>query len=80
MKLIADEIRDFLARTGMTQTALSISAGVPCSTISNLVRGKRKGVHGVTQDALREAMRRLTTTPTTPPEESAPGRGGEDAA
>lgn len=76
MKLIADEIRDFLARTGMTQTTLSISAGVPCSTISNLVRGKRRGVHGVTQDALRDAMRRLTATPTTPPADASEGDKG----
>ena len=80
MKTIADEIREFLEVTGTTQTVLSAASGVPCSTLSNLVRGRRKGVHGITQDALRAAMRRLTTTPASTPAPASPEESANAAA
>lgn len=64
MRTIADEIRDFLASTGHRQAALSVASGVPPSTLSNLLKGRRKGVHGTTQDALRNAMLNLATPAT----------------
>lgn len=67
MKTIADEIREFLSLTGATQSSLAAASGVPCSTFSNLLSGKRKGVHGVTQDAIRAAIKRLVSeTPHAP--------------
>lgn len=59
MATLSKEIREFLDSTGITQTALAKEAGVPIPTISYLYRGVRKNVLGNTQDALREAMRRL---------------------
>lgn len=61
MKTIADEIREFLTLTGATQSSLAAASGVPCSTFSNLLTGRRKGVHGVTQDAIRDAIKRLAS-------------------
>lgn len=63
MKTIADEIREFLTSTGATQSSLAAASGVPCSTFSNLLSGRRKGVHGITQDAIRDAIKRLTSEP-----------------
>jgi len=56
---LSSEIREFLDSTGTTQTALAREAGVPIPTVSYLYRGVRKNVLGNTQDALRDAMRRL---------------------
>lgn len=68
MKTISEEIREFLALTGAKQSALAAASGVPCSTFSNLLKGKRKGVHGVTQDAIRQAMKNWSSQPlNTPP-------------
>ena len=57
--MIAEEIRKFLVASGLPAIRLSEMSGVPCSTISNLLRGKRKHVIGPNQDALRAAMCRL---------------------
>ena len=59
MANLSSEIREFLDSTGTTQTALAKEAGVPIPTVSYLYRGVRKNVLGNTQDALRDAMRRL---------------------
>ena len=59
MANLSSEIREFLDSTGTTQTALAREAGVPIPTVSYLYRGVRKNVLGNTQDALRDAMRRL---------------------
>lgn len=53
------EIRLFLQRTGLRQTVLAHEAGVPDTTVSNLVRGVRRDVRSRTADTLRAAMRRL---------------------
>ena len=53
------EVRLFLQRTGLRQTALAREAGVPDTTISYLVRGIRSEVRSRTADALRAAMGRL---------------------
>lgn len=53
------EVRLFLQRTGLRQSALAREAGVTPTTISYLVRGVRRDVKGRTQDALRAAMDRL---------------------
>ena len=57
--MIKEELKTFFDATGLRQIALSRASGVPCSTISNLLSGKRKHVIGPNQDALRDAMRRL---------------------
>lgn len=59
MKNITDEIRDCLRKTGTRQATLALLSGVPSSTICNLLKGRRKGVHGTTQDALREAIKKI---------------------
>jgi predicted XRE-type DNA-binding protein len=53
------EIRLFLQRTGLRQTVLAHEAGVPDTTVSNLIRGVRRDVRSRTADALRTAMKRL---------------------
>jgi len=64
MKTIADEINEFIQATGIKQRQLAIASGVPASTICNLLSGKRKNVLGHSQDALRRAMKGLSTVPT----------------
>lgn len=56
MKTIADEIRDCLWLTRKRQHDLSVASGVSPQIISNLVTGRRTGVHGLTQDALRRGI------------------------
>ena len=73
MANISSEIREFLDSTGTTQTALAREAGVPIPTVSYLYRGVRKNVLGNTQDALRDAMRRLRDD-----SDDAEGSEGED--
>ena len=53
------EIRLFLQSTGLRQTVLAHEAGVPDTTVSNLIRGVRRDVRSRTADALRTAMKRL---------------------
>ena len=63
MKTLSEEIRDFLAATGKTQSELARAAEVPQSTVSTLISGIRPNVRWQTADALRTAMNRLSGKP-----------------
>lgn len=76
---IIHELIAFLETSGITAKRLSQEAHVSEPLISRLKNGERKDVHSRHADALREAMTRLTATPTTPPEPE-PREGGGDAA
>ena len=57
---IADELRDFLAHSGVKATVLARESGVSDAIISFVVTGRRRDMHSRHADALREAMRRLS--------------------
>ena len=56
MKNISEEIKAFLAETGVRASELCRVAGVNKTCVSLLLSGKRKNVMGDTQDKLRAAM------------------------
>ena len=56
---LADEVRDFFVETGCKQNVLAKLANVHTSTISFLLSGKRKNIHGYTQDRLRLVMQQI---------------------
>ena len=56
---ITEEVRQFLLDTGCKQSELASVSGLPSSTISMIVSGKRRHVYGCNQDRLRFAMRKL---------------------
>lgn len=55
------EIKEFLAKTGMPASTLARAAGIVPVTITRLMSGERKDMVSASADALRDAMRRLTT-------------------
>ena len=59
MNTLSKEIKNFLARTGHTQSDLARAAKVPQPTISTLISGKRANVTYQTADRLRAVMCRL---------------------
>ena len=61
---IVHELISFLQTSGITAKRLSQESNVPEPLISRLKNGERKDVHSRHADALREAMARLTATPT----------------
>jgi len=73
MKTIADEIKTFLEATGVSQATLSATSGVPASTICNLLKGKRKNLLGPNQDAIRNAIHKLS-------QQQPPPQSGESAS
>lgn len=64
---IAIELKNFLAETNISQMELSRASGVKAAYINRLKNGVQKDVLSRYADALRDAMRRLTATPATPP-------------
>lgn len=59
MSTIQREMQAFFSATGLKQVELAREADIAPSSISNLLRGKRKELRGTAQDRLRAAMRRL---------------------
>lgn len=63
------ELELFFRRTGVTQSSLARASGVPASTISFLLNGKRRDVAGRNLDALRLGMKKiLASLPRNPPQ------------
>ena len=67
---IVIEIEDFLCRYEVTQLSLAREAGVSRVLLNRLVKGSRRDTTSSNADALRAAMRRLSSpnTPTEPEE------------
>lgn len=61
---IAIEVAEFLESSGFSAARLSRESGVSPVRIHALVREKQKDILSSHADALREAMARLTATPT----------------
>lgn len=57
---ITEELRNFLAHSGVKATVLARESGVSDAIISFAVTGRRKDMLSRHADALREAMRRLS--------------------
>lgn len=73
------EVREFLELHKMPAARLARQAGILPVTLTRVLSGERKDMVSASADALRDAMRSLTATPTTPPA-GVSGEGGDDAA
>lgn len=67
---IVSEVSVFIRSTGYSVRRLCLEAGVSQATVSHILTGRRKDMHSSNADALRAAMRRLSSpsTPTEPEE------------
>jgi transcriptional regulator with XRE-family HTH domain len=61
MSNLSKELHDFFARTGIKQAELAKKSGVAASMICFLLKGRRKDMRSASADALREAMRQLSS-------------------
>ena len=72
------EVREFLELHKMPAARLARQAGILPVTLTRVLSGERKDMVSASADALRLAMRRLTATPTTPPEPERWEGGGDE--
>ena len=59
MKHIREQIKIFLAESGISQRQLALQSGVNVTYINRLIRGKQSDVYSSSADALRMAMQTL---------------------
>ena len=64
---IVSELTEFIRSTGCSVRRLCLEAGVSPATVSHVLTGRRQDMHSSNADALRAAMRRLSS-PNTPTE------------